>query len=54
MTAEEMAKFRAGELVESWMFGTDLADRLPEWVIQDLREKAAVVILEALQNDLYT
>lgn len=53
MSAEERAKCLADELVENWMFGTDLEDRLPDWVLKDLREKATAVILVALENDLY-
>lgn len=41
----ETAQKLAEEVVDEWTYGTDLDERLPDWVLKDLREKIANKIL---------
>ena len=43
--SESEAKRLAEELVSAWAYGTDIEDRIADWMLRDLREKAAVMFL---------
>lgn len=51
MTSQEIkqqAENLADELIESWIFGTDLDERLSEETLEDLREKALLLFEKSL------